>query len=301
MSPDNANQDVANQPLVARLHDFVGGLTAIGRENSQEFFSPDADYRGSGAIVRGRENVIAEIDADLGRRAAATVVSTRQIGEFTLVDSAFDSADGRGWFTELWGPGASASELTIASSRMRFGQTDQAFTALSATTPNVIGAGVNDDVVQQASADLQSQFKEFRSAFNSGNSQGVTALFTENSDAIVAFSFLQGRAQILSGPSELTAKAERMTTGTAVATAFTARRPATADPTSKALGALFVGGQPKTVRFLSENVAVVDGTAEIAGIPRAHGFSPSEMSGVYTNFWSKSGNAWLCAATRPWF
>jgi len=73
------------------------------------------------------------------------------------------------------------------------------------------------------------------------------------------------------------------------------------NPAPDAQRATVTGGESKRIRFLSPTVAVVDGTEEISSIPRAHGFSPRELRGVYTTVWVKNGEEWEGQAARAWF
>jgi hypothetical protein len=280
-----------HESLQRRLREFTTGLATLDRGDVPRFYAQDADYRGSGGVLFADADVRRALQRDLSRRAAAESVAIRRItADFTLVDSVFEDDGTRGWFTEVWSAGD--QDAQVVSTRTRFGTPGEAFKALSELEPQAIAGRVDQDTADAEFAELQTRFKAFRTAFNSGESANVMALFSADSDAIVAFSFLNGRAQILDGQEAMATKSERMM-GEAVS------NPA-AEGLSR-LGAVFVGGQPKTVRFLSKDVAVVDGTAEIAGIPPAHGFSPRSMTGVYTNVWSKAEGDWKCVGARPWF
>jgi hypothetical protein len=256
-----------------RLEDFKTGLATLDRERVPEFYADDVDYRGSGGVLFANAEVTRALRRDLSRRASSEVVAMRRINrDFALVDSVFDDEGARGWFTEVWA-GSGDDQTRIVSTQ-------------------AVAGRVDEDTANAEFNELQTRFRAFRTAFNSGDSAAVMSLFSDDSNAIVAFSFLNGRAQILDGQDAMATKSERMM-GEAVSNP---------DPSRfSRLGAVFVGGQPKTVRFLAKDLAVVDGTAEIAGIPAAHGFSPSAMTGVYTNFWSKAGGEWQCVGARPWF
>jgi hypothetical protein len=275
-----------------RLEDFKTGLATLDRERVPEFYADDVDYRGSGGVLFANAEVTRALRRDLSRRASSEVVAMRRINrDFALVDSVFDDEGARGWFTEVWA-GSGDDQTRIVSTRTRYGTPEDAFGALSELTPQAVAGRVDEDTANAEFNELQTRFRAFRTAFNSGDSAAVMSLFSDDSNAIVAFSFLNGRAQILDGQDAMATKSERMM-GEAVSNP---------DPSRfSRLGAVFVGGQPKTVRFLAKDLAVVDGTAEIAGIPAAHGFSPSAMTGVYTNFWSKAGGEWQCVGARPWF
>jgi ketosteroid isomerase-like protein len=228
-------------------------------------------------VVRGWDEISATAEQALRVRASADVVSIKWLSKgVALVDSAAETSEGRGWATEVWEKDRSG-EYHIEVFRTRIGPSGPTFEGLSKLSPVTVSGDVSDE------DSLRKNFKTFRAAYNSGDKAGVLSLVTEDCDAIVTFSFLGGRAQVLTGTAALDAKADSMIrTGTGK-------------------GSAFVAGEAKVIRFVSSDVAVVDGTAQITGIPAAHAFAPSEMSGVYTTYWRKSGSDWACAGARPWF
>jgi ketosteroid isomerase-like protein len=283
--------DRENLALGEQLGAFRIALKSKDLRTVAPFFADRADFGSVRGIMRGWDEIAATSGELLSLRESADVVSSKWLSkEIALVDGVFDTGEGRGWFTEIWHKSDGKNYL-ISLSRSRVGSPSASFDAFSRLSPHTIP---NDDlgsIQQEEEEELRKQFKAFRTAINNGDSKGVAALFTPDCDAIVAFSFLQGRAQILNGRTAVGDKADRMNPGALVS------NPATLE----SQGANFVGGEPKVIRFLSPTVAVVDGTAEIAGIPRAHGFSPKEMTGVYTDVWHKSDGQWLIAGSRPWF
>jgi len=256
------------------------------------FFAPRADFRSTGEIVRGRDDIAASVRDWVASRAEAEVVSIRELSpQVALVDTGFstDGRRGRGWFTEIWQVGQARAHL-IQTLRVRVGPATPAFDAVNRLIPEVVADdNMPINVRNREEQELRRRFQEFRTAFNNANTKAVTSLCTRNCNAIPVFSFLDGRAQILDGVGAIGGKAARMFGQEVI----------NPDPNSR--GATFIGGEAKVIRFLSESVAVVDGTAEINNIPFAHGFAPSEMRGVYTNIWRKAGDQWQAEGARAWF
>jgi ketosteroid isomerase-like protein len=210
--------------------------------------------------------------------------------------------------------------------RARVGAAAGSFNAMTAhATSTLVDETVPAMVREKEEAALRKRFKEFRTAFNNGDSEALAAMWSDNCDAIVAFSFLQGRAQIINGKMAVGSKADRMAAGATVsnpnpmsgpiggiagpmATGAGYMGPAgeagglnTGALKKRSGGAVIVAGEPKVIRFVSATVAVVDGTAEIGNIPAAHGFTPREMNGVYTDVWRKNQGVWQIEGSRPWF
>jgi|GEM_PF-6243473 len=276
--------------LKRQLEQFRTALSS-GNRASVGRFLPKADFLSEQGVVRGAEQVSAV--APLRLRSQADTTSIKWLsGDFALVDNVAEQNDNRSWFTEIWHK-TGGEDFAISVSRARIGAPTTAFEALSRAAVSTGGDDVPASVSSAETPELQKQFKAFRAAFNEGNQQAMLALFTPDCDAHVVFSFIQGRAQVLSGHGGVGAKAQRMA-ASAVTNPVRAR-------TAQRAGAV-IAGEPKHVRFLSPTLAVVDGTAEISGIPAAHEFSPREMNGVYTDVWSKSaGGSWQIISTRPWF
>ncbi|MDP9106901.1 MAG: nuclear transport factor 2 family protein [Candidatus Eremiobacteraeota bacterium] len=232
-------------------------------------------------------------------RASADVMATKWLGhDIALVDSVAETPKGRGWFTEIWHK-SDGKSYVVAASRTRVGTAAASYEALDKTSAHTLHDAKGATKNSGDEAALRANFKTFRAAFNSGDSKTLVNLFTESTDAIVAFSFLEGRAQILNGRMAVGKKADRMAFGTEVSNPAPAA--AAHGGGGAAKGAAFVSGEPKVIRFLSSTVAVVDGTAAITNIPVAHGFAPREMKGVYTDVWVKTGGNWQIEGARPWF
>jgi hypothetical protein len=284
------NNDQETAALKERLSAFSAALKSDNLMTIGPFFAANADFRVSEGIVRGWDGVAPTVAASLGVRAAADVVSIKWLSDgIALVDSAAETSQGRGWCSEVWDKN-DAQDYVIKVFRTRVGPVAPTLEGMNRLSPVTVSGDVSDSDQRDGEAALRTNFKAFRTAFNGGSKKGVLALTSHDCDAIVAFSFLNGRAQILNGPGDLEVKASNMGASSGVGAATR--------PPGKAS---FVAGEAKVIRFVSPNVAVVDGTAQITGIPPAHTFAPREMSGVYTTLWRKNEGTWLCAGARPWF
>jgi ketosteroid isomerase-like protein len=281
--------------LTRQLESFSTGLRADHRGATGTFFAPDADFRGEGDFVRSAGAISADASDAVRARESGDVISMRWLtGTIALVDGTFDTDEGKGWFTEIWdknGDPNRRGDYVVRTERIRVGPPVTSFQSLNRMNRGTVGDNVSAAVRRDEEAALRARFTEFRNNFNQGNAEAVAGMFTTKADAMPTFSFLEGRAQILNGQTALAAKAERMNPGALVS------NPAM----RQGAGAAFVGGEPKVIRFLSPTLAVVDGTAEINNIPRAHGFAPREMRGVYTDVWRKVRGRWMIEGTRPWF
>jgi hypothetical protein len=258
---------------------------------SMGLLADDVDYVSERGIEHGPDRVSVNLAAYGALRKTAEVISMTWLDkDIVLVDSvAEDERRHRIWFSEIWRRGElrDYSQAKVTSMRIRHGSPDKHFESLSRARQRFVStAGTRRDDEEA----LRAQFKAFRTAFNNSDSKGVVALFTAQCDAIPVFSFLNGRAQIIKGRAAVGAKANRM---------GPPDRNIDSDPQAK--GASFVTGEPKLIRFMSDTVAVVDGTAEIGNIPKGHGFAPADMTGVYTDMWKKSSAGWRMQGSRAWF
>jgi hypothetical protein len=281
--------------LKSNLESFRAGLGSITIFNvgaaTSSHLADDVDFLASSGFVRGPA-AVSEAAADALRlRAGAQEVATKWLSDdIAIVDSVADTGTTRNWFTEVWQKGQDKQDAyAIRVSRARVGTPEKSYSTLNAAIPQTLTATVATDAPDSEGQALRGQFKAFRTAFNNGDLKGVTALFSKTVDAIAVFSFLDGRAQILTGGG-VAAKQGRLMGQDVI------------NPAPDAIaGAKIVSGEPKAIRFLSPTVAAVDGVGQLSGVPAAHGFAPSEMKGVYTNYWCKTGGTWLIESIRPWF
>lgn len=307
-------QAALDEQLAAYLNAAKTGVAAL-----QSFFAPDADFRGGAGIARGWAAIVADQasttpETSLTLRGQGEVSSVKWLAADTaLVDGVYPLATGRGWFTEVWS--LVGGKFQVRSARLRGGASSGSYAAIGRLTPSTVGS-LPSDTQTREEGELRTQFSSFRSAFNGGNVDGVMSLTSGTTDAIPVFSFLQGRAQVMSGSAAVATKSSQMlgvvpvvdvSTSTASPTPSPSALPtampnaalgAVADPSKRAV---FLSGEAKVIRFLSPTLAIVDGTAEIGNIPLAHGFAPSQMRGVYSNVWSKADGQWKGEAARPWF
>jgi hypothetical protein len=275
-------------------NDFTIALSQDDTDTANAFLAKDVDVLSDAGFEIGEDKVRAHIVDMSKARARAETVGIKLVSKKTaIVDLVFEGDEGRGWISEVWSRDEGRTH-SIRAVRSRYASPKRAFEALTNTNQNFKSTVLDDNQIAAEKEELQSQFKQFRKAFDEGETEQMMSLWEEDGDAIVAFSFLGGRAQFLKGPVAMGDKAERMSLGAMVS-----------NPADRAArrggGAVIVSGEPKNIRFLSKTLAVVDGTAEIGNIPAAHGFTPKQMTGVYTDYWSKSSGEWMLAATRPWF
>jgi hypothetical protein len=275
-------------------NDFTTALINDDEQRFNTFVAKDVDVMSANGFEVGEDLARAHIKSMSKARTRAETVGMRFVSKTTaIVDLVFDDDDGRGWISEVWSR-ENGGAHSIRAIRSRYASPERAFETLSNSDQSFKSDVLRDDALEVEKRAIQKQFKRFRAAFNDGDSEGMVSLWEKDANAIVAFSFLGGRAQFLDGQAAMGDKAERMSLGAIVS-----------NPADRAArrsgGAVMVSGEPKNIRFLSKTLAVVDGTAEIGNIPAAHGFTPKEMSGVYTDFWSKSSGTWKLTATRPWF
>ncbi len=275
-------------------NDFTIALTRDDADTANKFVSDDVDVVSAEGFAIGEDKVKAHISAMSKARSNAETVGIRFLSKKTaIVDLVFDGDDGRGWISEVWSR-EEGHNHSIRAVRSRYASPERAFAELSNTDQNFKSSTLSDNEVEAESRELRRQFKRFRHAFNEGDTDEMVSLWEDDGNAIVAFSFLNGRAQFLEGQAAMGEKSERMALGAMIS-----------NPADRAArrggGAAMVSGEPKNIRFLSKDLAVVDGTAEIGNIPAAHGFTPKEMTGVYTDYWSKRSGEWKLTATRPWF
>src|ERR1039458_10309780 len=284
-------------PIPAEVEERLGALRAEWRtgdlSRAAHFFDANVDFRSPRGIVRGWEEISKTAGEWLLMRATAETVSAKPLPDnMALVDSVFETEKGiRNWFTEILHK--TDKDYQIVSFRVRVGTSTASFEGLSKLSPQTVSDAVPVAVQNKEAEALRSNFKNFRAAFNKGDTKGVVALCTHSCDAIPVFSFLQGRAQILTGQPGIEAKGNRMF-GVDVAQEVS-------NPNPNRQGAAYLGGEPKVLRFLSGHVAVVDGTAEITNIPSAHGFAPRELKGVYSTVWVKTSGNWLAEGAGAWF
>lgn len=270
--------------LKKHLDAYAKALKTASADNIMNFVAPTADFRAKSTFIRGNKKVSAAVIKDQ-LRASGEIVGIKWLGSgVALVDGHYAARSGQGWFTEIW---SKDRAYTIRTARTRLGSAAATFEAMNAKPVQVLG-DVAEALRARVEAELRVKFKAFRTAFNKGDKEGMLKLFTKTADAIVAFSFIRGRAQILTGQMAIGAKAERM-------------MDTVSNPNPMRNGATIAGGEPKVIQVLSPSLAVVDGTAQIGGIPKAHEFSPTAMKGVYTDIWVKTGNNWAMEGTRPWF
>jgi ketosteroid isomerase-like protein len=277
-----------DQALSAQLTAFANALRANDLAAATPFFAVNADFRSTGGLVRGRDQIAAGAGQQLIARASGRIISSKWLpGEVALVDGVFESGNERGWFTEIWRQ--VGQNHVIQTSRIRVGPSAAAFDALNQMNPNVVSDTVPPAIRDAEANALRQQFGAFRAAFNGANLEGVLRLCSPTCNAIPVFSFLQGRAQVFTGRAQIGEKAARMLGQDVI------------NPDPNAQRAAFLAGDAKVINFLSRTLAVVDGTAEIGGIPSAHEFAPRELRGVYTNVWRKSAGTWRCEGARAWF
>jgi ketosteroid isomerase-like protein len=275
-------------------NDFMIALTNDDEQRVNAFVAKDVDVMSAEGFEVGEDRARSHIKSMSKARTRAETVGMRFVSKTTaIVDLVFDDDDGRGWISEVWSREDGATH-SIRAVRSRYASPKRAFETLNNSGQSFKSDVLRDDALEEEKRAIQKQFKRFRAAFNEGDSEEMVALWEKDANAIVAFSFLGGRAQFLEGQAAMGDKADRMSLGAMVS-----------NPADRAArrggGAVMVSGEPKSIRFLSKTLAVVDGTAEIGNIPAAHGFTPKEMTGVYTDFWSKSSGTWKLTATRPWF
>jgi uncharacterized protein (TIGR02246 family) len=270
---------------------FLRGRTQIGAELAQMLKGPAEmraeliRMRGSSAgdvlSIRLLASDVAVVDGKIGDSTEASVdwpseVWKKRGDEWIEERYVDDKRKARTcWFTEVWKK--YDDDWQIVSSRTRMGDPSTIFSKLSLEAPRTTREGISEDMSAREEDVLRDHFALFRKAWKSGDSDALAKLWAPNADAIPSFGFLQNRAQILEGQTSVAAKMARMR------------------------GSEIVAGEPKSIRFLGPTVAVVDGTVEISGIPRAHGIVLSEMNGLYTDVWKKSGDVWAIEASRPWF
>ena len=280
-------------PISAEVEERLGLLRTEWKSGdlsrAAQFFDANVDFRSPRGIVRGWEEISKTAGEWLLMRASAETVLAKPLPDnMVLVDSVFETEKGiRNWFTEIWHK--TEKDHQIVSFRVRVGTSTASFEGLSKLSPKTVSDAVSIEVQNKEAEALRSNFKNFRAAFNKGDTKGVVALCTHSCDAIPVFSFLQGRSQILQGQGAMGGKGDRMFGQDVI------------NPDPNRQGAAYVGGEPKVLRFLSGHVAVVDGTAEITNIPSAHGFAPRELKGVYSTVWVKTGGNWLAEGARAWF
>jgi len=248
------------------------------------FFDASADVLTANGIIRGKTAITAAAASDdvdpkffKGLRNGEVASVKWLSNDVALVDTVLETDNGKEWSHDVWYLKDGAQDYNIRLSRTRAGVPTPFFTALNALASDVVTDDVPSTVPLEDRETLRKSFKDFRTAWNTGDTSAMGELWENDADGIAVFGFLQGRAQIGTGRAAAKEKMARMSAST------------------------FVAGEPKVIRFLSPTLAAVDGTAEIKGIPAAHGFAPKEMKGVYTDFWRKSGGRWQLASTRPNF
>lgn len=276
--------------LVKQLKAFRNAARKKTAKSLERFYTDNTDFRGTKGFAQGFQKTATSTgSAGFKLRSSAETAHVKWLADgVALVDSVTDSGNQRSWFTELWQK--QDGKYQIRSSRLRSGNSNRAYSALNRLKSAVQAEGLQGAVASREERKLRKNFKAFRQAFNKGDGKKMLALWSPDCDAVPVFSFLNGRAQVLNGRMAVGAKADRMNPGATVSNPDPARG-----------GAAIVAGEPKVVRFLTPKLAVVDGTADINGIPAAHGFAPKRMKGVYTDFWRKVGNNWLIESSRAWF
>jgi hypothetical protein len=270
-----------------RVDEFHRTFAGAGREGAEReaagaaFWAPDADVLNTeGLHVPTRGGREAGIELTRLRRPSSdeATVKIRPLGDIAIVDSNSEREGANTWVTDVWK--RSGSNWLITASRVHAGDTgsaEAAFERLSAARPVVRAEDISRDLAQREEEALRSNFKTFRAAWNRTDSPTMNRFLSGSMDAIATFSFLRGRSQVLEGNMAVSEKLARMK------------------------GSSIVEGEAKSIRFLSPTMAVVDGTARITGIPRAHGIAETSMTGVYTDVWVKNGGEWAIQASRPWF
>ena len=153
--------------------------------------------------------------------------------------------------------------------------------------------GMSDAQAAQEETALRDLMGRLRAAWKSGDANAMDEGLAPGVTAAPSFSFLQNRIQGLAGRQAVREKMARLNPEAVARTL--------GGEVGAGVAQLNIEGEAKSIRFLSPTLAIVDGTIQLSGIPRAHGFAPTELRGVYTDYWRKSGNRWRIEATRPWF
>jgi hypothetical protein len=296
-----------NATLSKRLTSFRKGFESLD-ENVTNFFAPNADAITPDGFLVGRESIQKRISQAFKAKAdeqllvfkgssVGEVTSVRQLtSNIAIVDGFIPGENGdkkslKGWFSEVWKN--YDGEFLIACSRNRVGSAAKLFSNLQAAPSRTSSEDITEKAAVKEEEALRALFVSLRKAWKSGDAAAMGKGLHPTADAIPSFGFLENRSQILQGREAVVAKMTRLNPQ-AVARLVPGFSGAKG-------GALQIAGEAKSIRFLGPNVAVVDGTIELQGIPQAHGFAPSQLSGFYTDYWRKSGSDWRIEGTRPWF
>ena len=112
----------------------------------------------------------------------------------------------------------------------------------------------------------------FTAAWNAADADALAALFAEDGDTIVTGGHYEGREAIA---GNYRTGFDSVYKGTTVAITTT------------------------SLRFLEADVAIGDGTYEIAGLKDAEGNEMPNIKGIFTNVMTKVGDKWLITCSRP--
>lgn len=112
----------------------------------------------------------------------------------------------------------------------------------------------------------------FVAAWNASDADGIAAFFAEDGDTIVTGGYFKGREAIA---GNYRTGFETVYKGTTLTITTT------------------------SLRFLEPDVAIGDGTYEIAGLKDAEGNDMPNIKGIFTNVMTKVGDKWLITCSRP--
>jgi uncharacterized protein (TIGR02246 family) len=112
----------------------------------------------------------------------------------------------------------------------------------------------------------------FMAAWNAGDADAVAACFAEDGDTMVTEGYFKGREAIAGNYRN---NFEGMYKGTTLTVTST------------------------SLRLLEPDVAISDGTFEIAGVKDAEGNDMPNIKGIFTNVMTKVGDKWLITCSRP--
>ena len=139
-------------------------------------------------------------------------------------------------------------------------------------------APVEDAPVEDAAAPAMSDEEafnqalvDFTAAWNVGDASAIAAFFAEDGDTMVSAGHFEGREAVEGYYRE---SFDVMYKGTTITLAMT------------------------SLRFLQPDVAVADGSFEVAGIKNAEGQDMPNVKGLYTNIRTKVGDQWLIVCSR---
>jgi hypothetical protein len=277
-------------------------------ENVVSLFAPSADAITPDGFLVGRESIQKRLSQAFktkareqllvfGGSSVGEVTSVRQLtSDIAIVDGFIPGDNGdkkslKGWFSEVWKN--YDGEFLIATSRNRVGSAAKLFSNLQEAPLRRASEGITEKAAAKEEKTLRALFVSLRKAWRSGDTAAMAKGLHSTADAIPSFGFLENRSQILQGRAAVVGKMARLNPEVVVLPITQSRR--------ANAGTLKISGEAKSIRFLGPRVAVVDGTIELLGIPQAHGFAPTQLTGFYTDYWRKSGNEWRIEGTRPWF